>query len=508
LSPFELLRFEATPVAPAVAVVELDGRFTGPEPSRPRLLVETGGVSREMPPLEAGGTPWSAVFAIPLAALSDPDAAFSLVPGRGPLIALPSPSESGGDDDRVVRLARTANDLRHRLSSATENAAAAAERVIAVGEERDRLAAELADARAALSAAEARSAESHDAALAAREEQARTEGEADEARAAAERAQDEARAAVQDELERAAAEAGAARSALAELQDRVIAAEDEARAARVDLRDARARVESLMRENRTARIAAARARVPSATPDSDEFRAARLGPEWAAGAEEGDEDATSPDHLEAGVPGQRGSEGGSEYAGDAPATDPSDSAAPLTDDSPDPTAPLTDDSPESTAPRADDAPVPTTPFHSGDSGDDPTAPLHSGDDPAAPLHARDDPTAPLHPEAGDAPTTARLAAGSPRLWRDEDGESVRILRPRTTAGRLRPARLPDDPDDEEEGDDVLDPATAGARTLEPAEMSARRRAVAVVTNPRVIVGGIFVLLILALVLIFNGVGLV
>ncbi|HEX8082980.1 MAG TPA: hypothetical protein VF529_01740, partial [Solirubrobacteraceae bacterium] len=151
-SPFELLRFEATPVTPAVAVVELAGVFAGQEPTRPRLLVETGGVSREMPALSVSGSPWSAVFAVPLPALSEPAATFSLVPGRGPLIALPAPSDSGGDDDRFVRLARTANDLRHRLGEATETAAAAAERLAAVSDERAALAEELDAARAALAA--------------------------------------------------------------------------------------------------------------------------------------------------------------------------------------------------------------------------------------------------------------------------------------------------------------------------------------------------------------------
>ena len=196
---FELLRFEATPVTPAAAVVELDGRFTGLDPVRPRLLVGTGGTEHEMPALEVGGAPgpgpsdtgsgepplrgWSASFAIPLAALSDPLASFALVPGRGPLIELPPPSESGNGDDRFVALARTANDLRHRLTSALEAAA-----------DRDHLSDELDALRERLAATEERVTEAHEAAMRAREDQARAEGETDEARAALALARDQAQA--------------------------------------------------------------------------------------------------------------------------------------------------------------------------------------------------------------------------------------------------------------------------------------------------------------------------
>ncbi|MDQ3740921.1 MAG: hypothetical protein M3389_08265, partial [Actinomycetota bacterium] len=72
LPTFELLRFEATPVTSTAVVVELDGRFTGgPEPTQPRLLVESGGAGREFPALSAGGSsPWAATFAVPLDDLS------------------------------------------------------------------------------------------------------------------------------------------------------------------------------------------------------------------------------------------------------------------------------------------------------------------------------------------------------------------------------------------------------------------------------------------------------
>jgi hypothetical protein len=468
---FELLRFEATPVSETAAVVELDGVFTGVSPARPRLLVESAGASREMPALSAGGeAPWSASFAVPVAALED--AAFSLVPGRGPLIALPSPTPSGGDDDRFVRLARTANDLRRRLGQATESAAAAAERLTEVGDENDALTAALEEARAEAAAAEARATEAHDAAVAAREEQARAEGEADEAREALTRAREEARAEVAEELARLSAAVAEAQEQLTAEEERAVAAEDDARAARRDLVEARARIESLQRENRTHRTAAARASVPTAT--TEEFRAARLGAEWAEGADEDDPEAA---------------------------------------DASDPTAPLPADEATTLLP-ADDA---TTPVPS----DDATAPLPGGRGDALRSVAGDegevdDATAALsaghESSAGDetapfdvvGPATQVASADSPSggLWSESSSSEVRILRPRTTAGRRRPAHIPIEDTDE----DVLDPAAVGARLLQPAEVSPRQRAVAIVTSPRVIVGTIFLLLILALVLIFVGAG--
>ncbi|MDQ3742240.1 MAG: hypothetical protein M3389_14980, partial [Actinomycetota bacterium] len=104
-----------------------------------------------------------------------------------------------------------------------------------------------------------------------------------------------------------------------------------------------------------------------------------------------------------------------------------------------------------------------------------------------------------------APTTAQLSQvdATPDLWRDDaDDDSVRILRPRTPAGRRRPARVDLDTDD----DATLEPAAVGARLIHPGEASPRHRAVAILTSPRVIVGAIFVLLIVALALIFAGIG--
>ncbi|HEX8085608.1 MAG TPA: hypothetical protein VF529_15050, partial [Solirubrobacteraceae bacterium] len=288
------------------------------------------------------------------------------------------------------------------------------------------------------------------------------EQEVAEARATAEREVAETRSAVADELAGLRAAAEEAQAQLADLEERAIAAEDDARAARLDLRDARARVESLMREHRTARIAAARTHVAAAS-STEEFRAARLGPDWAEGSE--DEEAPnssdvsdSPDDSsDDAVPGSSGSEEeGLDGAGE-----PSDA-------------------------------VP------GSSGTEDER-LDAG----AP---RTQPLVDERPAAPELDDTAQLTAvNSPSLWRDDERESVRILRPRTRAGRIRPARVVDDVAPRGE---VLEPAAVGARLMQPAELSPRRRAVAIVTNPRVIVGGIFALLIIALVLIFNGVGLV
>jgi hypothetical protein len=441
---FELLRFEATPVSATVALVELDGAFTGLEPVRPRLLVESGGAAHEMPAISAGprsgrspltssagpGQPWSASFAIPLAALGDPLASFALVPGRGPLIELPPPSDSGnGDDDRFVALARTANDLRHRLTVAVDRA-----------EDRDHLAGELETLRERLAAAEERVAEAHEAAMQAREEQARAEGEADETREALARAREEARDAVRQEIDAAVRDAEEARKQLAAAQEQRVAAEDEARAARIDLRDARARIEALVRESRTAR--AASARVPAATPrvepdDDAEFRAARLGPDWGADTEEG----IAP-------------------AGDAPTT-----------------AKLAPVAPPEEAQEASDPESVETEVVEAEAVDE-EAPSSGDERPAA-------------DEDG------------PSLWSDDDQtESVRVLRPRTRIARRRPKAVIDHLDEE----DVLEPAAVGARLMQPVEASRRRRALAVLTHPRTIVGAIFLLLIAALALIFSGAG--
>jgi hypothetical protein len=246
---------------------------------------------------------------------------------------------------------------------------------------------------------------------------------------------------VREEIETARGEAEAARAQLAEAEQRAVTAEDEARAARLELRDARARIEALARQTRTTRTAAAREPVPTAAPSmrvgenpGEEFRAARLGPDWDEARAE---------------------------------------AEPAPTAEPDPTAAL--DVP---------APVDQVETHAQEAERDPTA--------IPDEHAAEEPsTEPVADEPG------------PELWRD-DSESVRVLRPRTRAARSRPARVLST--EEVKADEILDPATVGARLMQPADLTPRQRAVALASNPRVIVGGIFFLLLVALALIFAGVG--
>ena len=273
---FELLRFEASPVTEAVAVVELDGRFAERAPARVRLLVEREGRGVEVPAVRSGGErPWTATFAIALDDLADDRTEFALAPGRGPLIALPAPEVAGGaGEERYIHLARQANELRHRLDEATEAAAAT-----------DELRADLALARRraeqAEAAAEAATNEREDAAKAATTERERAEKAARAELESATEAAESARAeldALRDKLretesqlteterERAAlrARAESADRTVAQLsgqteeleqrardaETRLVAAEDETRMARRDLRDTRARLESLLREQR------------------------------------------------------------------------------------------------------------------------------------------------------------------------------------------------------------------------------------------------------------------
>ena len=243
----EVLRFETLPATGAVAVLELEGTFDGPAPGRPRLLVEGKGPAREVPAVDAaGGEPWSAAFAVPLAAAADPATAFSLVTGRGPLIALPPPTPAGpgGDEDRYVALARSANELRHRAAVAADAADEAVRRAQDAEAERDRLAAELTAAHEATAAAERRAAEAVD----------RQEREAREQRETAERELEAQRAAAETarrEAEALRAEAEQARAEAEEHRTRLVATEDEVRQSRRELRDTRARLEQLRRERST-----------------------------------------------------------------------------------------------------------------------------------------------------------------------------------------------------------------------------------------------------------------
>lgn len=147
---FELLRFRAVPAGMDVAVLELEGRFAAPTQrrlGRPRLLVQADDRQVEAAAVsgrEAFAGPdaavWSAVYALPLAAV---DGAFTLAVGRRLLLDLPEPyveTTEGAPAAHHVRLAREANALRRRADEADAELAAASA-------ERDRLAGELASAR-------------------------------------------------------------------------------------------------------------------------------------------------------------------------------------------------------------------------------------------------------------------------------------------------------------------------------------------------------------------------
>jgi hypothetical protein len=155
---FEVLRFAGQPASAESALVELEGRFPAGPPRRPpRLVVEGAPEPIECPPAVAsshGDGTWRATFAVPLELLES--GAYALA-ADGVLVDLPRPDVEAvdGDADRLVRVAREANDLRRRLDAAPEGRAEAearAERAEAeLGVERtERAAAEQArDAEAA-----------------------------------------------------------------------------------------------------------------------------------------------------------------------------------------------------------------------------------------------------------------------------------------------------------------------------------------------------------------------
>ncbi len=133
---FEVRTFRALPVTSAVAVLELEGRFSGRAPTRlgrPALLVEVGRDRFELQPVSGadaaagpGGVPWRASFALPAVALGR--ASFALEVGRDLLVDLPAPDVGEGDrdeGDRLARLAREANALRARLDDAAVRVAEA-----------------------------------------------------------------------------------------------------------------------------------------------------------------------------------------------------------------------------------------------------------------------------------------------------------------------------------------------------------------------------------------------
>jgi hypothetical protein len=187
------------------------------------VLVETPTGSTELPAVEVVREPWSATFAVPLDALGDPDTTFALVPGRGPLIALPSPSLADARDDRFVRLGRTVNELRHRLTEAGAAADAAEQRRADAVSRRDRAVAELHDARRTIAELETR--------VAAAEQEAQTSAkdaaDADAAAAHADeelatlRAQVDGLTARAETAERTAAESAEAAGLLGSLRGRI-----------------------------------------------------------------------------------------------------------------------------------------------------------------------------------------------------------------------------------------------------------------------------------------------
>ena len=470
---FELLRFEAWPASAGVALVELDGRFFGAEPDRPRLLVESRGRAREMPAISVGLRPWSASFAVPLDVLSDPEASFSLVPGRGPLIGLPEPEHTAGGEDRYVHVARTANDLRRRIVDLEEEAqaaatraatdkeeadrrfaeaqaaatrrydaaqaeaerrfeeaeAAAAQRLAEVSAERDHLASELETTRAALAEATARAEAAERSAAESAQWAAAAEETTRTARADAERERDEARA-----------EADAAADEAERLEARVLAAEDGTRRARRELRDARAELEAVRRESRMPHAPAAAAGAQRSTriiTDAD--------------VEDDDEDDE-----------------------DAPSTDPD---LRIVTNGEDPRA--GDVSPAARDLRLVDEPAEPEAFEPLPPRDDLTVEWAAGDADTAPTEpvVVPDPTQQMDPVViGDADTTASLF---------EDDLP------------LEPAQTDETP--------ALDPAAVGARLIRPAEV-ANRRALDLILSPRVVVVGLFTLLVVLFALIILGAG--
>jgi hypothetical protein len=186
---FEVLAFRALPVTSAVAVLELEGRFSDRAPvrlGRPSLLVEAGRERFELLPTAGadaaagpGGVPWRASFALSAAFLAG--ASFALEVGRDLLVDLPAPDLGTGDRDegeRLARLARDANDLRRRLDEA---ALRVSEAEAAAQTARLEAAAETERAAAARAAAEEEAARQVEAVRAQSDlllEQARAEAEA------------------------------------------------------------------------------------------------------------------------------------------------------------------------------------------------------------------------------------------------------------------------------------------------------------------------------------------
>jgi hypothetical protein len=483
---FEVLRFEAVPAPGGAAILELEGEFAGPPPRRTRLLVERRNGSVEVPAITVTPDPWTATFAIALEDLADARTGYALAPDRGALIGLPSPT-GAGEQDRYVRMARTANELRHRM---TERAAAAEAAELRLGEvdaERGRLAGELETTRAELEAARSTAEDAERTAEACRAQRDSAVASSDERVAAAERATAEAReeldaareeiraaeqradaaerdaAALRARAEAADREAADLRETAADekdraddLDERLIAAEDEVRAARVELRNTRARLEALLRERRER----AAGRHGYAVADHDE------GDAVAADEDDGSEHETTPVEAvapadEGDAPGSGGDEAGEDErdadgADDADGTD-DDAAGGAPHDDPEGAAGEDDDTVRFDSPRT--KAVATRPTRTVRIWDEPTA------GPEAPAFA------PAAEEPG-GPAGDDAHAGDDE---DDTGE-----RPRAAG--------------------VLNPGAVGARYIEPSEARASH-----LTPERLIVGGALLVLLLVLLLIILGV---
>jgi hypothetical protein len=220
-APFELRRFTAAAVNADVAVVELEGRFTGTRGRfgrRPVLVVEAPGEPRaELAPARTrlDGERWHGTFAAPLAALEA--GTFALGVG-GVLFDLPRPDGVAGAD-RLTIVAREANALRRQVEALeAERDAAVADAARARAELEDAVGA----AREEVAAASAERISDLEEEIVAAHRVAETD--ANSARAAAEAARRDAVAAVEQQLahERERAEVAEARAAAAEERERVV----------------------------------------------------------------------------------------------------------------------------------------------------------------------------------------------------------------------------------------------------------------------------------------------
>jgi hypothetical protein len=290
-APFELLAFTAAPVAGALVVVELEGRFAAAQGSRfarqPVLVVEAGDdrPRLELAPVRAtlAGGRWRSAYAIP--AETFPGARFALGL-RGTLLELPAPDEPD-DADRLTALAREANSLRRALEAAeAEVAATSADLGAAVSAARDEALAKSTDRITALEAELAEAREEAEQRAQAEQERARLAEEGAEQLAAARAADAEARVRAAEERARVA-EAGA--------DERARVAEEAALAAGSGIEVLRA---ELAEERERSRLAIAE--LEAARRRADALRNAAAA-EAAARASLAEDDATQP--LAAGAIG-------------------------------------------------------------------------------------------------------------------------------------------------------------------------------------------------------------